>query len=170
MYSSEARNLYSRATTDRETSGRVSVVDKPLMILRVEDKYGVVHILKYYRQDDPVTMAQSFGLSHSLDQTAISNLARSMQSALVASASKRSMSKANDDCYNQKTSKITNALQFSRPTSNMAGASQGQENLLRSYFTNKALDSLNDDLEINNGEKKYIVGKRRTEVEMYFFH
>jgi hypothetical protein len=135
MSTYEARNLYARAAHDGEGASEI-YDDKPLVILRVEDKYQIVHILKIYRQDDPATVAQSFGLTHGLDQTAVSGLAKSINGALDAAK------------------KTERSLVDVRPPSNINKAS-----LWRS-----AVDAQGD--AINNGEQKYIVGKRRTEVEM----
>lgn len=160
MFSSAARNLYSRPSTERTSGVDITPSENPLMILRIEDKIGVIHILKFYKEDNPVSMAQQFGLTHGLDQAAISNLAKGIQNSLAMSAKKKSQKPAQElsNSFQKIKSKPEQSL-----GSNIFGSSQN-DSLFKANLKKKLQ---NEELsEINIGEKKYIVGKRRTEVEM----
>lgn len=142
--------------------------EQPLMILRVEDKFGVVHILKYYNRDSPVTVAHEFGLTHGLDQNNIDRLVQDIQASLnrldggnPSKSSKQGMNPA----------KFVRELPSSKPAYVPSKASQ--ESLYRTYSSKTEIDSKKltkpiqlDTEPINLGEKNYIVGKRQLEREM----
>ena len=106
------KNIYNaRAGAPSQPQPRTgpALDDRPLMILRVEDKFGVVHILKFYPQDNPQTVAQNFGLTHGLDQTAVTNLTRNIEDSLEnmrqnlqkSPSSRQSVSEHSQNSYSQ---------------------------------------------------------------------
>lgn len=69
------------------------------MILRVEDKFGVVHILKIYENDVPETVAQNFGLLHGLDQTSVTALTKNIYDSLYKLGNRRTHIDSTDGNY-----------------------------------------------------------------------
>lgn len=56
-----------------------SVAAHPLMILRLQNKLGFIHVLKFYPNDDAFTVAQQYGLEAGLDQGAIAALSQQIR-------------------------------------------------------------------------------------------
>lgn len=149
--------------------------DRPLMILRVEDKFGVVHILKFYPQDNPQTVAQTFGLTHGLDQTAVTNLSRNIQdslqiirqNALKTPNSNQSVSEPSHSSLSQ-AKNVSSSQRTSNHPDNLAESLRPRLTRLTSNDTTLSKQKRPIELDTdpaNNGEKNYIVGKRKQETE-----
>lgn len=143
--------------------------EQPLMILRVEDKFGVVHIVKYYNRDNPVTVAHEFGLTHGLDQNNIDRLVQDIQMSLNR-LDGGNPSKSSQKAHSHQT-KFVRELPSSKPTYQHLKAPA--ESLYRSYASQQDFSTQKppktrtlDTDPINLGEKNYIVGKRQLEREM----
>jgi hypothetical protein len=172
----EAANVYARP----EGGDEGVIEERPLMILRVEDKYNVVHILKFYKHEDPRTVAQSFGLTHGLDHNAIGSLTDHIINSLNNLENRTQQKKLTESSVQQPVQGLTSSNsrfnQRMRPSteerSTKGSAAQLYIRPVHGGFNSTAnKKSTNIELDtdpINNGEKNYIVGKRRTEVEMYF--
>lgn len=143
--------------------------EQPLMILRVEDKFGVVHIVKYYNRDNPVTVAHEFGLTHGLDQNNIDRLVQDIQISLNR-LDGGNLSKSSQKAHSHQT-KFVRELPSSKPA--YQHPKPPAESLYRSYASQEDLSTQKpqkttvlDTDPINLGEKNYIVGKRQLEREM----
>ena len=159
--------------------------EKPIMILRVEDKLGVIHILKFYMHDDPRTVAQNFGLSNGLDQQAIGNLTKNIQASLNRLEEKRSEygSAAAVEGFEERAPRTSNLHPPGSQNAKFGSGSKqqnsthrgGQKAVAKSFQSPSNLKGKHSQSEkqlqldtdpINLGEKTYIVGKGKQQVEM----
>lgn len=151
--------------------------NRPIMILRVEDKFGVVHILKYYPQDSPRTVAKEFASSHGMDQRATDNLIRDIEDSLqrlgetdkIRTSSRVESSKQSQKGYNpiQKLDgKGTLSYKSLALTNDVVRQSAESYSTGQSYGFKKNTKPIELDTNpANNGEKQYIVGKKKQEKE-----
>src|SRR3990167_129609 len=145
---------------------------QPLMILRVEDKFGVVHILKFFPRDHPVTVAHEFGLAHGLDQNNIDRLVHDINVALGRVTKANTTYSPEMDDLNPPLPKIHSQQgvrkTYAAPVEIGDKSNKwGQRSLNKQTTSSKTSHPIAlDEDPINNGEKKYIVGKRNHEKEL----